>query len=402
MSPQHRRHSAPSSSSSSSSSSDDSSDAAEKAQLRAFARQMYAQLNPTESNPNIARRPSTRKSRSENFGPSSRRASTGESYGYGQTFAHGGSGGKISLFRRASADGATGAPPPTPRVNRWKKVAFTMRMMRVFKVKHIKFPIGHKQLEQVQYIGTLDELDDGLLDDLWFTADDLDDMKREALEIAVALEEAVEKAAAAGRAHPLEDDKDGEDECGHCFRGLESKTEEGNWQAYKARKDVVNAVLDEQDRQEAQKQKGRGGKSNSNADSKNLDDEQTMRAISVQVTEPYAKQAVERAERDARVADKLCQDVRRQLRVWELKRRAIQEQPIINKGFDPTVSTRTAATASMRSNDSMLRNSAVGLSSRSLRSSFRRPDSLSPEEKSLKNGSSRRAIFGGRPSGSHF
>ena len=36
------------------------------------------------------------------------------------------------------------------------------------------------------------------------------------------------------------------------LRGLEEQTADGHWNAYKARKDVVNAVLDEQDAQRCQ------------------------------------------------------------------------------------------------------------------------------------------------------
>lgn len=114
--------------------------------------------------------------------------------------------------------------------------------------KQTRFATSTK-LEQIFYVDTLREMDPDEVDMVWFSKIELNDMKREAEDMALALEEAIEKAAVAGLPNPLEDDFDDDDD-EHligCFRGLESKTEEGNWESYKARKDVTNAVLDEQD-----------------------------------------------------------------------------------------------------------------------------------------------------------
>ncbi|CAB9497937.1 expressed unknown protein [Seminavis robusta] len=73
-----------------------------------------------------------------------------------------------------------------------------------------------------------------ILEDIWWAAEDYDDIMR-SFEYTVFMMEA-------GEAKAVEDDQ-------HCTRGLELRTEAGKWARFEHKRDCYNAVLDEQDRQ---------------------------------------------------------------------------------------------------------------------------------------------------------
>uniref|UniRef100_A0A7S3P8T5 Uncharacterized protein n=1 Tax=Amphora coffeiformis TaxID=265554 RepID=A0A7S3P8T5_9STRA len=115
-------------------------------------------------------------------------------------------------------------------------------------------------------------------DDIWYSVQELRASKAEASCMAEILERQ-------GLADNHEE-----------WRGLETRTEEGNWLSYKTRQDVSNAVLDVQDQLTRHQRSANGDILLAKA----------SREISVQ----SVQQAVERAQKDAEEAKRLYREMR--------------------------------------------------------------------------------------------
>ena len=179
-----------------------------------------------------------------------------------------------------------------------KKVQFAMDMSRV--VCHVELlnewynTDNESQLDAKAY---------------WYTAQDLDDLKREAQDDAVYWEHKAVAVAWQAKTVPLVVASNNTSAAStkkttsittatvqEALRGLEGQTAEGHWKAYKARSDVVNAVLDEQD---AQRRRGgwtRGPPLVTCADP------DALRDASTAISEDSVQEAVQRGADDAKVA----------------------------------------------------------------------------------------------------
>ena len=109
-----------------------------------------------------------------------------------------------------------------------KKISTTGKLTHT---KRIHF--HHKK--KTKRIPNIHSLPEDVLQDIWWAADDYDDMMR-SFEYTVFMMEA-------GEAHVVDDGNE------HCTRGLELRTEAGKWARFEHKRDCYNAVLDEQDRQ---------------------------------------------------------------------------------------------------------------------------------------------------------
>lgn len=152
--------------------------------------------------------------------------------------------------------------------------------------------------EMVHFIETLEELfEDGLIEKVWFTDKEMGVMKEEADMVAESID--VNKMDISDNSNSKSDDTSKDNYPGIDIdgegRGLEYRTEEGNWKAYKARKDATDALLDEQERQEENKRFAMP------------DDEEIATAVA-EVTEPFMQEAAGRAKEDALVAAAICQE----------------------------------------------------------------------------------------------
>lgn len=89
--------------------------------------------------------------------------------------------------------------------------------------------------KKTKRIPNLNSMPEDILQDIWWAAEDYDDIMR-SFEYTVFMMEAGEGKAV-------------DDGAEHCTRGLELRTEAGKWARFEHKRDCYNAVLDEQDRQ---------------------------------------------------------------------------------------------------------------------------------------------------------
>jgi hypothetical protein len=143
----------------------------------------------------------------------------------------------------------------------------------IFKEKAVSFSLAANETKLIE---KAEELEEEVRVAMWWTGQEVDDIKTENEQLASAMD--------AGHT-----DVDG--------RGLEEKTEEGNWNAYKARRDATNVVLDEQDRQHRQR-------------FLKLDDE-GFRKVYLEVSETSIEQAVKRGKEDEEAVQDYLQDLRK-------------------------------------------------------------------------------------------
>lgn len=225
-------------------------DASDREALKAFAKVMYAELNPTEWNPSMDH---------SNDPPPERQSilNTLRASILGETTT---TRRRPSMFGR---DDTTTQRRMTVRRISVAAMAIPMKVRRIIKNK-VRFT---EPLHQCEYIESVRDFDKELIDAIWFTGDEMDDMRADARALAAAID--------AGYT-----DVD--------IRGLEKKTEEGNWYLYQARQHNTNAVLDEQDRQQDRMFA--------------TPDPVAIAQASLEVTERYAHEARERGRQDALVA----------------------------------------------------------------------------------------------------
>ena len=217
----------------------------------------------------------------------SHRANSNRNNGSRSTFA-----GDATSFRRSDSDRSmsvgssmrsiksnmTSISRPKVKKNFVQKVRTSARCL--LKNKTVRFATG-KHLTDLRFIETIDEYTADDLKILCFSSKNLDDFKGEAEDSASMW--AAQPAMAARSAHE------------NPFRGLEDKTPDGQWEAFKARRDVLNAVLDVQDEQMAQSQ---------------VPDPQILAHTSVKSTEGSLPAALERAKNDKEEAREHCQKER--------------------------------------------------------------------------------------------
>jgi hypothetical protein len=149
-----------------------------------------------------------------------------------------------------------------------------MRVKDVFKKKHVSFSLGANETKLVEQV---EELEEEVRVATWWTEGEIDDIKAEGEKLAWALDAG--NTAVDGR-------------------GLEAKTEEGNWIAYKARLDATNVVLDEQDRQRQQQFL--------------RNDDEGFRKVYLEVSETCVEEAVKRGKEDEEAVQDYLQDTRAQ------------------------------------------------------------------------------------------
>lgn len=294
--------------SSSSGSSSSLSNGSEKENLREFARKLKAQLNPTESNPSMGRRSSMNSSE------------------------------RLSVFRRPSladlevteenALASPGRSNSTKKKNSRKSRNLSMRnafrktVQKVVGKKSVSFACD-KRLFDYQYVDTVKEMKN--IELIWFTSAEMDGCKRDAQRLADALE------VQDGLGGVIDHDD---------WRGLENHGEDGNWKAYKARSDVVNAVLDVQDQFQSTKIRRR----QSNA----VDAVTLMAKAAREVSFECVEQAVERACQDADYANEYCQDIVAMIQAIPLPSPR-PEQPVPQKRETPRGRSRRRMRFSIQS-----------------------------------------------------
>eukprot|EP00977_Amphora_coffeiformis_P001587 scaffold307_cov162-Amphora_coffeaeformis.AAC.3 len=193
----------------------------------------------------------------------------------------------------------TSSSRPKVKKNFVQKVRTSARYL--LKNKTAKFAPG-KHLTDVKFIETIDENTDEDLERLWFSANALDDFKGDA-----------EDAASLWEAHPAMAERSAHE---NPYRGLEDKTPEGQWEAYKARRDVLNAVLDVQDEQMAQSK---------------VPDPQILADTSATVTKAYQAAALERAKKDEEEAKEHCQRERDTFHTFQQKAVSKDSKKTANK-----------------------------------------------------------------------
>jgi len=121
--------------------------------------------------------------------------------------------------------------PPTPPLEVKSILKRTVKANPKTHNKHIVF---HNK-KKTKRIPNLSSMPEDVLQDIWWGADDYDDMMR-SFEYTVFMMEAGEQKVV-------------DDDVEHCTRGLELRTEAGKWSRFEHKRDCYNAVLDEQDRQ---------------------------------------------------------------------------------------------------------------------------------------------------------
>ena len=214
----------------------------------------------------------TARANSNRFNDGSRRSFAGDAVSFRRSDSDRSVASIGSSMRSVKGQEAAATRPRKKKHNNLvQKVRTSARYL--LKKKTAKFA-ATASLEQVRYIETIDEYTATDLERLWFSVEDLDDAKAEAEDLASLWEE-----------HPALAQKGAAD---NPYRGLEDKTPNGFWDAYKARRDVLNAVLDVQDEQQAA-------------------DPAALAAASVNITAAFAKPAVERAKQDVKDAAEHCQ-----------------------------------------------------------------------------------------------
>jgi len=232
------------------------------------------QLNPTERNPSMQRD-------DKNAAPASLRQSIINILGGGGD-AGGGGNRRQSMFGRP--DTVEGHTEGRAKPSLGRRVSTFVKS--TFKRKGLHW--NSKQLTQECLVMDLKEIhEENLLEDLWFTYDEMKAMKWDADEVADALDAGEEVD------NP---------------RGLEAKTKEGNWIAYKMRQDVTNEVLDEQDRQY-------------DLGVAELDDEK-FRQVSLEVTQDAQRVAHELALQDEKEALELLQETKAIVDAWRVEAEA--------------------------------------------------------------------------------
>ena len=239
-------------------------------EMRRNAKEMYHQLYRAERNPSMSSRRS-----SVTGGTAPRRNSLYRRASLQNTTI-------VMNIRRASCCGSVTSNSSTVPTNPDKP----QRKARRRVIKNVKFPVD-EHLEELEYIESFVDMETALIDAIWFSRDELDDYKAEADQLAEALEHEAN----------LEGHVDHED-----WRGLENRTEEGNWKAYKARSDVTNAVLDAQDELQAPHNRRRLS---------TTDGAFFLAEASLEISISLVEEALERARQDALAAQQYCQDVPR-------------------------------------------------------------------------------------------
>jgi hypothetical protein len=187
-----------------------------------------------------------------------------------------GSGGRrLSLFGRDNPD-----TYKAPRKQSFGRRLSTLTANVKNRIK--KTVVINQKHDTVKLIEMIDELTPQTIFDMWFSDDELRDFKVD-----------VERSAAAVNAGEANVDA----------RGLEHKTEEGEWNSYKARKDASNAVLDEFDRQMDLKVS-------------KLDDE-AIRTVYLAVSTANAEKARKIALSDEIISAQILADTKKAFETWK-------------------------------------------------------------------------------------
>ena len=221
----------------------------------------------------------------------------------------------------------------------------------VFKKRNVKID---ERKNHVRFIEQLDELEEDLIKLVWFTADEIDDMKHENEMTAAAFD--------AGHA-----DVDA--------RGLENKTEEGNWNAYKARKDVTNALLDEQDDQQAQR-------------FAKLDWEK-LRCVCVEISGRLQEEAWERARGDESAVQDYLASTKQE---WSQLKEAIEKATLKEVRVDCSMEVEAAPSSPVPRKESFGRRVSL------MRAGSKRKNSLTADSSEPSQSRARRvSVFGRKP-----
>jgi len=284
--------------SSESSSDDDSSMSSAEIEKRIkgsqddLRKKMPVMPDPTEKNPSMENDSSAANRRQSLFGrqmsmrqPSMRQMSMRQP-SMRQSLVR-----RESLFMRDTLEENKPRIKPALRVGRRLSTALTS-MRNLLKKKSVSIVESNNTTEGIE---RLQDLDKEMIDAIWFTDDEIHDMKQEMDQIAGAMDMG-------------ETDVDG--------RGLENRTEEGNWLAYKARMDATNAVLDEQDKQLRQRVK--------------LNDE-GLRAAYLEVSEKFGIKAHFLALQDEKDAMDILQDTKKQFEAWQAKVEEMKQKRLSGK-----------------------------------------------------------------------
>lgn len=143
--------------------------------------------------------------------------------------------------------------------------------------------VAFQTQQQVRRITRLQDLSPEEILAVWFTSLECHEMKQQAAAVAAAWE--TELTAVAGG----ESDGNSGEAADHIFaeaRGVETLTQEGAWKAYKARRDLYNLVLDEQEEQKR----------------RNVTDHLQIATLAAKESETAVREAQARAKRDHKEA----------------------------------------------------------------------------------------------------
>lgn len=207
---------------------------------------------------------------------------------------------------KSNASGPTEKSPQAPKSSLSKRDSSSYLQSQV-KQKAVSF--GPSLCITITYIETLAEIcEEGLFNTIWWEHEELKGFKYDAEDEATAVEhEIVSQAWRKGPGSECSHEEHPEE----AIRGLECHTAEGHWRAYKARSDVVNAVLDEQD---AQRRIGGWRRTSthrraSDTSLPTIADATTephrLAAAAREISRVFATEAAERGKQDALVARRL-------------------------------------------------------------------------------------------------
>lgn len=139
----------------------------------------------------------------------------------------------ITVTGRARAKSPKRGPPPLNNNGVMPK-SILKKVSCTGKLTHSRKLTFHNK-KKTKRIPNVNSMPEDILEDIWWAADDYDEIMR-SFEYTVFMMEA-------GEAKTVDDDNQ------HCTRGLELRTEAGKWARFENKRDCYNAVLDEQDRQ---------------------------------------------------------------------------------------------------------------------------------------------------------
>ena len=216
---------------------------------------------------------------------------------------------RASLFGREMIQNTTSKPKSILRVGRNLNRMAKHLTDRVRKNKAVQI---NERKNQVSGIERVQDLSTEIIESVWYTDTEITDMKREMDLIAAAMDDGAT-------------DVEG--------RGLEARTEQGNWLAYKARLDATNAVLDEQDRQMSKGRRHAVVK---------LDDAQ-VREVYLEVSASYSEQALKRGQQDEKDTMELLFETRKEYVAWVDQQEAYRVEQLAKMFFKEPVANASLA-----------------------------------------------------------